>query len=52
DVSDKIFDLLFTTKANGTGLGLSICKNIISSHDGSISFSNNPTTFTIKLPRK
>ena len=51
-MSDKIFDLLYTTKENGTGLGLSICKNIILSHGGTISFSNNPTTFTVKLPRK
>jgi len=51
DDVDKIFDLLFTTKSNGTGLGLSICKNIVTSHGGTINFSNNPTTFTIKIPK-
>jgi C4-dicarboxylate-specific signal transduction histidine kinase len=29
DVADRIFDRLFTTKANGMGLGLSICQSII-----------------------
>ncbi|MBI5378067.1 MAG: DUF3068 domain-containing protein [Thaumarchaeota archaeon] len=47
----KIFDLLFTTKQTGTGLGLSSCKTIIENHGGSISVKNNPTTFTILLPK-
>lgn len=46
----KIFDPLFTTKANGTGLGLAICKTIVEQHDGTISAKSNPTTFTIILP--
>ncbi|NOQ44647.1 MAG: hypothetical protein GQ471_03200 [Nitrosopumilus sp.] len=33
------------------GLGLSRCKRIIESHGGSISVKNNPTTFTITLPK-
>jgi len=41
---------MFTTKKTGTGLGLVICKSIIEQHGGSISVSNKPTTFTIKLP--
>jgi signal transduction histidine kinase len=49
---DKIFEPLFTTKQSGTGLGLSSCKNIIERHHGTISVKNNPTTFTIKLPKK
>jgi len=49
-VLPKIFDSLFTTKASGTGLGLSFCKKTIQQHKGTISVSNNPTTFTIKLP--
>jgi signal transduction histidine kinase len=48
---DKIFEPLFTTKQNGTGLGLSSCMNIIERHLGTISVKNNPTTFTIKLPK-
>ncbi len=48
---EKVFEPLFTTKQSGTGLGLSSCKNIIERHRGEISMKNNPTTFTIKLPR-
>jgi len=47
----KIFDPLFTTKANGTGLGLAICKTIIEQHGGTITVKSNPTTFTIILPK-
>jgi len=47
---EKIFEPMFTTKKTGTGLGLVICKSIIEQHGGSISVSNKPTTFTIKLP--
>lgn len=46
----KIFEPMFTTKSTGTGLGLVICKSIVEQHGGSISVSNKPTTFTIKLP--
>ena len=52
DAVPKIFDPLFTTKQIGTGLGLASCKSIIEKHGGSISFSNNPTTFTIILPKQ
>jgi len=48
---EKIFEPLFTTKTTGTGLGLASCKNIIDRHQGTISVKNNPTTFTIKLPK-
>lgn len=48
----KIFDPLITTKQHGTGLGLASCKKIIEQHDGFISVSNNPVTFTIILPSK
>ncbi|MBT5200886.1 MAG: sensor histidine kinase [Thaumarchaeota archaeon] len=48
----KIFDSLFTTKSTGTGLGLPYCKSVIEQHGGSLSVSQNPTTFTISLPKK
>ena len=48
---EKIFDPLFTTKQVGTGLGLSSCKTIIEKHGGTISVENNPTTFTVRLPK-
>jgi len=47
----KVFEPLFTTKQRGTGLGLSSVKNIIKQHKGTITFSNNPTVFSIILPK-
>ena len=48
----KIFSSLYTTKAGGNGLGLKVTKTIIEMHGGTISVRNNPTTFSIKLPKK
>ncbi len=52
DIKDKIFDPFFTTKSDGTGLGLSIVYNIVSLHNGEISFESNGkgTTFTLRIP--
>jgi len=52
EVGEDIFKPLVTTKQKGTGLGLASCKNIIEQHGGTISFENNPTTFTIVMPKK
>lgn len=51
DIMSKIFDPLFTTKQTGTGLGLVSCKSIVEQHGGKITVSNNPTIFTIMLPK-
>jgi signal transduction histidine kinase len=50
-IIDKIFDPLFTTKSKGTGLGLITCKKIVEEHAGEIKVKNNPTTFTVILPK-
>ncbi|MEX2192100.1 MAG: sensor histidine kinase [Nitrosarchaeum sp.] len=50
EVANDIFKPLVTTKQKGTGLGLASCKNIIEQHNGSISFQNNPTIFTVIIP--
>lgn len=51
NVIDNIFEPLFTTKQKGTGLGLASCKNIVELHQGTISVKNNPTTFTMEMPK-
>jgi two-component system sensor histidine kinase HydH len=53
EILEKIWDPFFTTKAKGTGLGLVIVKNIIESHEGSVSIANKPdvgSRVTIALP--
>lgn len=51
EIIGKIFDPLFTSKQRGTGLGLSSVKKIVEVHGGKIFVKNNPTTFTITLPK-
>ncbi len=51
DILNNMFEPLFTTKQKGTGLGLSSCKRIIQNHGGTINVKNNPTIFTIELPK-
>jgi C4-dicarboxylate-specific signal transduction histidine kinase len=53
DLSDKIFEPLFTTKARGIGLGLSVSRSLASANDGSLSVTNHAeggAIFTIDLP--
>lgn len=46
DIMEKIWDPFFTTKTKGTGLGLGIVKNIIESHEGSVSIGSKPVAGT------
>ena len=52
EIIEKLFNSLSTTKENGTGLGTKMAKTIVEKHGGDISVKNNPTTFTIKLPKR
>jgi signal transduction histidine kinase len=38
----RVFEPFFTTKSSGTGLGLAIAKNIIGTHQGTITLRNLP----------
>lgn len=52
-IQQKIFNLYFTTKSHGTGLGLSIVHQIISEHNGEITFDSEEgkgTVMKILLP--
>lgn len=51
DILPKIFDPLFTTKPSGTGLGLASVKAIVEQHHGHVYVKNNPTIFSIHLPK-
>jgi signal transduction histidine kinase len=39
---DRMFEPLFTTKADGLGMGLAIVRTIVDAHDGELGAVNNP----------
>jgi two-component system sensor kinase FixL len=50
-----IFQPFATTKSEGTGIGLVVVRQIVTAHDGTITYTSDHgkgTTFTITLPRK
>lgn len=50
-IHDKIFEPLFTTKSRGTGLGLPAVRAIVQQHLGKITITNDPTVFSVTLPK-
>lgn len=54
-IQDKLFTLMFTTKAKGQGFGLPVVKRMIESLGGTVTFESQEgkgTTFTVRLPSK
>jgi len=51
EMLEKIFEPLVTTKKKGTGLGLASCFRVVLQHEGKLTVQNNPTTFTVQLPK-
>lgn len=54
DVQERMFEPLFTTKADGTGLGLSIVRRIVEEHRAAIEWETalgRGTTFRLRFPR-
>jgi signal transduction histidine kinase len=53
NIREKIFEPFFTTRETGTGLGLAIVRQIVHSHGGKISLTDNRpqgTIFSVTLP--
>jgi len=53
EIQENIFEPFFTTKKEGSGLGLAICRQIVTSHGGTIqveSASRQGATFVVILP--
>ena len=53
ELGQRIFEPFVTTKPTGTGLGLSICRQIVTSHGGTISANDcggAGAAFEVRLP--
>jgi PAS domain S-box-containing protein len=53
ELTDRVFNAFFTTKAQGSGLGLAIVRKIVDAHDGRIDVATSAergTRFTVTLP--
>jgi signal transduction histidine kinase len=53
EVSEKVFDPFFSTKAQGSGLGLAIVRKIVDAHDGRLDLRTSPgegTAIRLTLP--
>jgi signal transduction histidine kinase len=53
DIQEKMFTLMFTTKAKGQGFGLPVVKRMAESLGGKVTFTSEEgkgTTFTVRLP--
>ncbi len=53
ELTDKIFEPLFTTKARGIGLGLSVSRSLAFANEGSLTVANHPdggAVFTLEVP--
>ena len=52
---EKVFEPKFTTKTSGMGLGLAMVKNIVETHQGTITFiseKDKGTTFKVNFPKE
>jgi two-component system sensor histidine kinase HydH len=55
EVSGRIFDPFYTSRAAGTGLGLALCRKIVDNHGGGIEVETGPgegTEFILTFPKR